>query len=288
MQSRLPYHLLAIATVVIWGITFVSTKVLIYAGLSPVEILFYRFVLAYVCLLIVSHKRIWADNLKDEGILFLMGVCGGSLYYMAENTALGLTLASNVSLLICTASVFAILLSRIFYKEPLRRGMIYGSLIALVGVALVVINGSLLLRIHPIGDVLTLIAAISWACYCLLLKRLGNRYPILFLTRKVFFYGVVSLLICYVFSPWEMNPGLLRLPVVYLNLLFLGIFASMLCYIMWNTAVRVLGASQTANYIYLIPLITLLTSAIFLAEPFTIVSLAGAICIIGGVYLAER
>ncbi len=287
-QSLFLYHSIAILTVVIWGTTFVSTKILINTGLSPVEILLYRFVLAYFCILIVSHKKLWASSLKDEFLMLLSGICGGSLYFIAENTALGITLASNVSLLICTAPVITTILSGIFYKEPLQRNVLYGSLVALAGVGLVVFNGSVLLKINPLGDFLTLVAAVSWAFYCIILKRLSRHYPVLFITRKVFCYGILSLFVYFIFVPLKMNYELLRLPVVYCNLLFLGCIASMLCYLMWNTAVRFLGASKTANYIYVVPLVTLLTSAAFLSEALTVTSLAGAFCIIGGVYIAEK
>lgn len=282
------YHALAVVTVVIWGTTFVSTKVLIQSGLSPVEIFLYRFVLAYFCLLAVSHKKLWSNSWKDEFLMFLSGLTGGSLYFIAENTALEITLASNVSLLICTVPIFSIFLSWLCYKEPIRRQLLYGSVIALVGVGMVVLNGSVFLKINPLGDMLTLLAALSWAFYGLILKQLEPRYSTLFITRKVFFYGVISLLMYLCVFPIEMKLELLRLPVVYLNLLFLGIFASMLCYLMWNFAVRMLGASKTANYIYFIPLVTLITSSLILSEPLTAISLIGAVCIIGGVYWAER
>lgn len=287
-QTNIFYHAIAILTVVLWGTTFVSTKILIHTGLSPVEILLYRFILAYVCILAVAHKRFYANTWKDEGLLFLSGLCGGSLYFIAENTALGITLASNVSLLICTAPVFTTLLTSLFYKEPLQKSLLYGSAVALFGVGLVVFNGSVLLKINPLGDCLTLLAAISWAFYCLILKRLSKSYPILFITRKVFFYGLFSLGWYALFFPFKLSIELLRLPVVYMNLLFLGFVASMLCYIMWNKAVQFLGASKTANYIYIVPLVTLLTSAVFLSEALTLPSVIGALCIISGVYIAEK
>lgn len=186
-SKDLLYHSIAILTVIIWGTTFVSTKILINTGLSPVEILLYRFVLAYFCILTIAHRRLWANCVKDEFLLFLSGLCGGSLYFIAENTALGITLASNVSLLICTAPIITTVLSHLFYKESLRKGLLYGSLVALFGVGLVVFNGSVLLKVNPLGDFLTLVAATMWAFYCLILKRLSRSYPTLFITRKVFF-----------------------------------------------------------------------------------------------------
>ena len=171
-------------------------------------------------------------------------------------------------------------LSHLFYKESLREGLLYGSLVALVGVGLVVFNGSVLLKVNPLGDFLTLVAATMWAFYCLILKRLSRSYPTLFITRKVFFYGILSLFFYFAIYPLNIKLELLKLPVVYLNILFLGVIASMLCYIMWNTAVRALGASKTANYIYIVPLVTLITSAIFLSETITLASGIGALAII--------
>jgi len=282
------FHLITALVVIIWGTTFVSTKVLIQHGLGPIEIMFYRFVLAYFCLLMVSHKRLWADNWKDEFMLMLSGLTGGTFYFIAENTALGITQASNVALLVCTTPIFTALLVHWIFKEPLRRNMIIGSIIALIGVGLVVFSGSVLLQINPLGDFLSIMAALMWAMYCLILKPLGKKYPTAFITRKVFLYSVISLLVYFLFDPLQVKIEVLFHPVVTLNLLFLGIVASMLCFIAWNAAVKVLGPSRTANYIYVQPFSTLVLSSIILSEVITLASMIGALCIIGGVYLAEK
>lgn len=282
------FHLITALVVIIWGTTFVSTKVLIQHGLGPIEIMFYRFVLAYFCLLMVSHKRLWADNWKDEFMLILSGLTGGTFYFIAENTALGITQASNVALLVCTTPIFTALLVHWIFKEPLRRNMIIGSIIALIGVGLVVFSGSVLLQINPLGDFLSIMAALMWAVYCLILKPLGKKYPTAFITRKVFLYSVISLLVYFLFDPLQVKIEVLFHPIVTLNLLFLGIVASMLCFIAWNAAVKVLGPSRTANYIYVQPFSTLVLSSIILSEIITLASMIGALCIIGGVYLAEK
>lgn len=282
------FHLITALVVIIWGTTFVSTKVLIQHGLGPIEIMFYRFLLAYFCLLMVSHKRLWADKWKDEFMLMLSGLTGGTFYFIAENTALGITQASNVALLVCTTPIFTALLLHWIFKEPLRRNMIIGSIIALIGVGLVVFSGSVLLQINPLGDFLSIMAALMWAVYCLILKPLGKKYPTAFITRKVFLYSVISLLVYFLFDPLQVKIEVLFHPVVTLNLLFLGIVASMLCFIAWNAAVKVLGPSRTANYIYVQPFSTLVLSSIILSEIITFASMIGALCIIGGVYLAEK
>lgn len=287
-QKTAIYHLFALFTVIVWGTTFVSTKVLLTCGLSPVGIFLYRFALAYVCLLAVARGRLLADRWIDELLLCLAGICGGSLYFISENTALETTQASNVSLLVSTSPLFTLLLARLFYRERLPRRIFWGSCLALAGVGMVVFAGEGVRAGRLSGDLLALLAAVVWACYCMLLKRLDTRYSTLFITRKVFFYGIASLALYACFFPIPTDFGLLRQPVVYLNLLFLGVLASMGCYLMWNAAVRVLGAPRTANYVYIIPLVTLLFSAIFLGEQLTPLSLAGTVCIIGGVYWAAR
>ena len=282
------FHMITAAVVTIWGITFVSTKVLLQHGLGPMDIMFYRFVIAYCCILAISHKRLWANNWKDELMLMLSGLTGGTLYFIAENNALRISQASNVALLVCTTPIFTALLANWIFKEPLRKNMMIGSFIALIGVGLVVFSGSVILQINPLGDFLSIMAALMWAIYCLILKPLGNRYSTTFITRKVFIYSILSVMVYFLFDPLMMDVEVLTHPIVLLNLFFLGIVASMLCFIAWNAAVKVLGPSRTANYIYVQPMSTLVLSSIILSEVITLTSLIGAACIIGGVYLAEK
>ena len=282
------FHLITAAVVTIWGVTFVSTKVLLQHGLGPMDIMFYRFVIAYCCILAISHKRLWANNWKDELMLMLSGLTGGTLYFIAENNALRISQASNVALLVCTTPIFTALLANLIFKEPLRKNMMIGSFIALIGVGLVVFSGSVILQINPLGDFLSIMAALMWAIYCLILKPLGKGYPTTFITRKVFIYSILSVMVYFLFDPLMMDVETLTNPIVLLNLFFLGIVASMLCFIAWNAAVKVLGPSRTANYIYVQPMSTLILSSIILSEIITLTSLIGAACIIGGVYLAEK
>jgi len=283
------YHLIALLIVIVWGTTFVSTKVLLFHGLTPKDIFFLRFVLAYAGIWLFGQRQLWADNLKDEFLLLLLGITGGSLYFIAENTALEITQASNVALLVCTAPILTAIFSRLFLKsEKINRYLWYGSLLAFTGVVFVAFNGRFLLQINPLGDLLSILAALSWAFYTILLKRLGNRYPVLFITRKVFFYGILTLLPLFLYKPLHVDTEVLIQPVVWGNLLYLGIVASLLCYFLWNMAVKKLGAVRTTTYVYVIPLVTLLTSVIVINETITPVTVAGAMLILAGVALAER
>lgn len=282
------FYLIAVLTVCIWGSTFIATKTLINQGLTPVEIFTYRFSLAYLCLLAFCHQKLMANTWRDEGLFLLAGLTGGSLYFISENSALEITMASNVSLIVCTTPVLTVLLSSFFFKEKLRKGFIAGSLVALSGVTLVVFNGSVFLKLNPLGDCLTLLAALSWAFYSLILRQMGNKYSTLFITRKVFFYGLITMILYLPFAPSSFHLERLCYPLVYGNLLFLGIVASMLCYLSWNACVRIIGASRASNYLYINPLVAVWASHLFLSEPITPTALLGAGLIIGGVYIVEK
>lgn len=283
------YHLIAILTVSIWGLTFIATKVLIGYGLTPQEIFFYRFLIAYAGIWIISPKRLFANRWKDEFWLMAGGIFGGSLYFFTENTALGITQASNVSFLICTAPLLTTILSLLFYKsEKATKGLIGGSLLALAGVGLVVFNGSVILKISPVGDLLTLLAAFSWAFYSLIIRKMTGRYPTVFITRKIFFYGVLTILPAFLLHPLQPNLDVLLKPIVLSNLLFLAVLASLICYVLWNVVLKQLGTVRASNYIYLNPLVTMVASMMILQEQITLFALIGAGCIVCGVYLAER
>ena len=283
------YHLIAILTVGIWGLTFISTKVLIEHGLSPQEIFLLRFLMAYLGIWFISPRKLFADNWKDELWLLWGGVTGGSFYFFTENTALEITLATNVAFIVCTAPLLTTILSLLIYKkEKATAGLVGGSLLALVGVALVVYNGHFILKISPLGDFLTLLAAFSWAFYSLIMKKMSGRYRTTFITRKIFFYGILTILPAFILHPWQFSLSGLWQPAVWMNLLFLGVLASLVCFVVWNIILKQLGTVRASNYIYLNPLFTLIGSAVLLDEQFTVMSLMGAMLILGGVYWAGK
>lgn len=282
-------HLIALIIVSIWGITFISTKVLLFEGLSPADIFFYRFALAYIGIWFFGKSRLFSKSVRDELIFVLIGITGGSAYFLTENFALDYTLASNVALLVCTAPLLTALFSRIFLKsEKIGRSLVQGSLVALLGVALVVFNGRFILQLNPLGDLLSVSAAMCWAIYTILLKKVTSRYSILFITRKVFFYGLLTILPVFIFFPLKTDTAILLQPDVIGNLLFLGVVASLLCFYFWNMVVKYLGAVQTTNYVYVVPVVTLIASYLILDEPITTIAIVGAILILAGVWWAEK
>lgn len=279
----------AMMTMLIWGTTFVSSKILLQS-FTPVEILLMRFLLGYAALWLVYPHRIHLGNLREESLFAAAGLCGVTLYYLLENTALVFTYAANVGIIIAVAPLFTAIFAHIFLKgERLHTTFFIGFITVFAGVVLVTLNGRLVLKVNPLGDLLALIAAAVWAAYSILMKKISaSQYGTVVITRKVFFYGIVFMVpaaLCFGF-----HPAIAKLIVAQniFNLLFLGLGASALCFVTWNFAVAKLGAVKTSVSIYLVPLITLTASVLILHEQITPMAVAGAVLTIAGLFLSEQ
>lgn len=283
------YHLLAISVAVIWGTTFVSTKVLLAHGLAPSAIFALRFSLAYLLLVLFYRGKVWCESVKDELLLASLGLTGGSIYFLAENMALQYTTATNTSLIVCSCPLFAAALISVFFKEKLAKGQLVGGLIAFVGMVVVVLNGQFVLHLSPLGDMLAFGACLSWAVYSLVIRLLADKYSTLFINRKIFFYGLVGILPWFAFFPEEI-PSFSQLvqPQVYTNLLFLGAIASLVCYCVWTMCIKKLGVIEATNYVYLNPIATVVVAAIVLSEHITVWFIAGSLLILLGLYMHNK
>ncbi len=282
-------YLIAILVVCVWGTTFVSSKVLLQAGMTPAEIFLIRFIMAYICLSIVSHKRFLAKDWKDELTFLGLGIMGGSLYFLTENMALIYSTTANVSILVSTCPLLTALIVSLFYKSERMTGrQTIGSIVAFIGVVLVILNGQLVLKLNPRGDVLALTASLTWALYSLLMKRIMGKYRADYITRKVFGYGILTILPYFLYEPFNVSRELLSNPTIVCNLLFLGLVASTGGYLVWSWAMKRLGAVKATNCIYIQPLVTMVAGVIILSEPITPMGIGGIIITTVGMILALR
>ena len=281
-------HLAAFLTILIWGTTFVSTKVLL-RDFQPVEILFSRFLLGLIALFIVCPRRLKGTTLKQELTFAGAGLFGITLYYLFENIALTYTSASNVGVITTTAPFFTAILALLFLKEE-RKGLWFyiGFLLAITGVCLISFNGTTL-HLDPKGDLLALIAALTWGFYSILMKKItGFSYSTLLVTRRVFEYGLVIMIPALFLFGFDPDPRRFFDPVNLGNLVFLGLGASALCFVTWNYAVKILGAVRTSVYIYLTPAVTVIMAFLILREPITLMLLAGMALTLAGLVVSER
>lgn len=289
MESRKTFgHLAALLTIVIWGTTFISTKILL-ADFQPAEILFFRFVMGYFVLLAVYPHKLKTADYKQEWTFALAGLCGICLYYLLENIALTFTLASNVGVIISVAPFFTAILAHLAMKseEKLRSQFFIGFVVAMAGIVLISFHGREL-ELNPFGDLLAAAASLVWACYSVLTRKISSfGYSVILSTRRTFFYGILFMIpALFVF---DFQADLSRFTnITYLfNILYLGLGASALCFVTWNFAVKELGAVKTSVYIYMVPVITVAASALILYEPLTLLAGTGTILTLTGLFLSE-
>ncbi|MEK4261199.1 DMT family transporter [Paenibacillus odorifer] len=282
-------HLLALLTILIWGTTFISTKILL-KDFTPVEILFFRFLIGYFVLLLIYSRPIRTTSFKEELLFISAGLCGVTLYFLIENIALIYTLASNVGVIVSIAPFFTAVIAHFFLEqEKFHRQFIIGFLIALAGIILIGLNGSFLLQLNPIGDLLALLAPVVWAIYSVLMRKISVlKVHTIGATRRVFFYGLLFMLPTLFLFDFQLGPSRFKEISNVAHLLFLGLGASALCFLTWNKAVGILGAVKTSVYIYIVPVITVAASALVLNEKITWAILTGTFLTLTGSYISER
>jgi drug/metabolite transporter (DMT)-like permease len=298
--------LLAVPTILIWGVTFVNTKALL-SDFSPFEILFVRFLMAYAALWCLKPKRLTVSGWREEAVYAGMGLTGVTVYQFLENCALHWTNASNVCILVSVSPMTTAILSQVLLRErTLTWRFMAGFVLAMVGIVLVCLNGVYVFSFHPVGDLLALSAALSWSVYSVFVTKINARGtdPIL-MTRRTFFWALVAMLplLCVALLPGgdvfadgtfavdfsaTTNAARFARPLNLLNLGFLGILASALCFASWNAACARLGTVRATLGIYVLPAITILLAWIFLGERLTPVGALGAALTLAGVVLSDH
>ena len=288
MNKTIHGHIAAFLTILIWGTTFISTKVLLIS-FKPVEILFIRFMIGYFALWCVCPRRLKVRRRKQEWYFAAAGLCGVTLYYLFENIALTYTLASNVGVIISIAPFFTVIFSCLFLHD--RRPNIRffaGFLIALAGIFLISFGGEKNLQLNPVGDLLAVIAAMIWAAFSTITKKIsGFGYNTIQTTRRTFFYGLIFMVPALLLMDFHMELQQFASLKNVLNLLFLGFGASALCFVTWNLAVKILGSVKTSVYIYMVPVITAVSSALILHEKLTRRIVSGIVLTLIGLFLSE-
>jgi len=300
--------LLASFSIFVWGITFVSTKYLL-SDFSSLEILTFRFFTAYIGLWIIHPKFVkiqFADN-----ILFVLAALSGvELYQLFENIAIHFTNASNVSVIVGISPLFTAILSQAFLKERhLSLWFIIGFVISIVGIALVCFNGSVSLSFNPKGDILALSAAVCWSFYSFLVSLINRKlYDPICATRRLFFFAILIMIplslmgwglethcenasdfVCSLYFSFDKSVNAERFSKIWniVNLLFLGIFASGICFTTWNKACQITGTVKISCMIYLIPVVTIFFAFFFLGEKITLQGGIGSAVTIAGLFVSE-
>ena len=287
MSNRALPHIAALATMLVWGLTFVCTKVLL-AYMGPLEILTARTLLGFVALCLVRPHILRMRERRHELLFAAAGLTGTFGYYLAENTALQFADASFVSVAVSTAPLFTAALGFIVLKEKgFGARFLVGFVLAIAGIALISFQEGPA-HASALGVALCLAAALSWAVYSIIVKRLANLgYETIATTKRVFAWGLAFMLIAHLATGEGITLQAYTEPVVWGNLAFLGLLASAGCFVTWGYSVKHLDPTAASAYIYLQAPTTVIWAVILLGEPFTAAIAAGFVLVIAGLALSE-
>ena len=291
-KSKIIPILEALFAVVVWGASFIATKVAL-RDVSPITVVWLRFAMGVIILgIAVSARKQFALPKREEWPYFaLLGFLGITFHQWLQSTALTTSHASTTAWIVATTPVFMALLGWLILKEKLSWLQTGGILLAALGVILVVSNGDLasleLGKFGASGDILVLISALNWAVFSALSRRGLKSHPA---ARMMFYVMALGWLFSSIL--FFSGPNLGEIPRLTLNgwlgVGFLGIFCSGLAYIAWYDALTALPAAQLGAFLYLEPPVAVIVAALILAEPVTWAALLGGAIILFGVWLVNQ
>jgi len=282
----------ALFTVVIWGASFVATKVSL-RYLSPVTLVWLRFGIGVVILGIATaaRRQFGLPKRSELGYLALLGFLGITLHQWLQSTGLQTAQATTTGWIIATIPAFMALLGWLFLKEKLSLGQVAGITLSALGVLLVVSKGSpgnlTTGKFGTFGDILILISAPNWAVFSILSRRGLQQHPATQTMFYVMCFGWLFSTLLFLTSPQLGEIGGMAMDG-WLATMFLGVFVSGLAYIAWYDALKVIPAAQIGAFLYLEPLATMLLATSMLGEPLRWSSLLGGGIILAGVWMVNR
>lgn len=299
-KQALPY-ILAAFCILVWGVSFICTKYLLRT-FSSLEILILRFVTGYIAFCIISPKPLKTSGIKEELLFMGAGLCGITIYQFVENIAIYFTAANNVSIIVSTCPMFTAIIAAIFlHEKTITKNFVLGFVIAMTGIVLVTLNGSSEFSLSPKGDLLALGSAIFWGFYSLFVSKINSLGHGNFAsTRRIFFWALIFMIPLAVyglvfggkstsinFCPAENTARWSDWKNI-LNLVILGVFASSLAFVAWNKTCKALGTVKTTAAIYMVCVVTIIFSFIFLGEKISLAGLFGTFLTILGLFISEK
>jgi len=307
-RTLVPY-LEAIFAVVIWGASFIATKVTLQ-DVHPVTIVWVRFTIGVVILgvAVAMRKQFALPDKREWGYFALLGFLGITFHQWLQSNGLQTSEAGTTAWIVSTTPVFMALLGWLVLKEKIGITKVLGIALAFIGVLLVSSKGNLdsisVGKFGAPGDFLILVSAVNWAVFSILSRRGLKSYPASLMMFYLMVLGWVFTSILFFAGPLlgnssnEFIHGFLAGPGFgdisnlttngWIGILFLGIFCSGLAYIAWYDALQALSTAQTGVFLYIEPLVAVVVAAIVLGEQITGVSLIGGAIILAGVWLVNR
>jgi len=272
----------------IWGISFVSVKIIV-SVIEPMTLGFLRFSLASILLfiIVILKKQDLKINREDYFLIFIAGSIGITVYFYFETNGVKMTTASVASLVIASIPVISALAESFVYKTKITPKK-WGSLIlSIFGVLLIVgfKYNELVASGFLKGYLMMFAAAFTAVVYSLSTKPLFKRYDYLAI---VFYQTVIGAVFFIPFMIFEDNNWLMVDLKIVLNIVFLGVFASAMGFYLYLVGLKHLGISNSAMFLNIIPIVSVIVSIIFLDEQITHLQFIGGLFVISSVYLVNK
>lgn len=284
--SRFLPTLAILATVGFWGLSFTSSKAVLNTGFPPLTMVCMRFIIASL-ILAPLYRRLEPGRgvrRQDRLPLVLSGLLGVSIYFFFESQGIKLTSASNAALIIATIPVFTVCAEFLLNRTPIRWHQGLGIALSILGVYFIARRSQSHFPQALLGNLCMLGACLCWVAYILISSRLKDRFSGLGLTAYQALIGAAFLLPA---ALLERRAWVFDNPLVWLNLLYLGLFCSALSYFLYLYGLRHLGSVVTSTYVNLIPLVGAVGGVAILGEAFSWAQAAGGLGIIAGVFMVS-
>lgn len=283
-KNKLVDHGLAFFTIFIWAITFIFTKEL-QETFSSLEILFLRYAIAYVALWLMCPKRIKFD-LKQEVYFIGASISGASFYQYLENVSVEYTSPASVSFITALAPLFTALFAYFFLKEKVTLQTIIGMIVSIVGVGFICFGDSGKIQTGLLGDMIIFCSVWLWAVYSVLVKKIAQfGLPGFAVTRRIFFYSLLEMLIPMLITGKFSKSDFTFSSVC--GLLYLGFFASAICFFSWNRSVDKLGTVTTSKYLFVMPVITFFAQIVYNKNALSLMAVVGMAVVLLGLFFSE-
>lgn len=296
MNKKLLYFLL-LSTVFFWGTSFAAVK-LGMGALSPVQFIFMRTLFATIIFVLVlarTEKSKRSIDKSDVGYIFYLAFMGIGGYFVVQYTALKYTTTVNASLLIGIAPIAVAIYSHFFTEDKLGVMRIVGTLLCFVGIIFIITKGnlsSISFGDTMFGDLLMILNAIMLAAFSIGAKRMLVKYDPFIVVAYMNIFALI-MMAPFVFTSNFISPVSLLDKIdlidykVILSSLYLGVTCTVLGYYSWYRGIKDIGASRTAVFNYINPLVASIMSFMLFDEGIGMFTLLGGLCIIGGVSLSN-
>lgn len=289
-ETARPYVLLSLA-VLFWAGNFILGRA-VRADVPPIALAFWRWAIASLLVCgpaLAALRRDWGTIGQHWPILLLLAGTGVATFNTLVYMGLQHTVAINAFLMQTLMPVFIVILSFVLFRERINRGQAGGVILCLIGAITIIVQGDLQvmlnLSLNP-GDLLVLLAVISYAGYTVLLRKRPAIHPLSFLA-VTFVIGTLMLLPLYLWESLMVRPIQWN-GVTLLSVGYVGIFPSIISYLCYNRGVERIGANRAGLFLYLMPVFGSAMAVFFLSESFRWFHWAGIVLIASGIVTTLR